>query len=368
MPMYKRDTTGAIRVWDCEFNTKTGEYRTIAGVLNGQHVTSEWTKPTPKNVGRANETCPVIQGMIERNAMIVKKKKEGYFEDINDIDKSTLIKPMLAHKYNDHKDDIKFPVYSQPKLDGFRCIATKEGLFSRKGEKFLSCPHIEEVMIPICKEYNVIFDGELYNHDLRENFNSIQSLITKKKLTESDFTLSKEKVQYHIYDILSLPTNYDDRWLELQSYALNHDDMDCDMIGLVSTAFVENQQDLDNLYQSYMEEGYEGQMVRTISPYQNKRSKFLLKRKEFEDAEFTITAVEEGLGNRSGMAGAIICNIAGTNKTFGCGIKGGIEVNKQLWNVRDTLIGRTATVRFQNYTPDGIPRFPVFYGLREAGI
>ena len=54
-----------------------------------------------------------------------------------------MIKPMLAHKFNDSRVDWSKPVYIQPKLDGVRCVFTKDGAFSRTGKKFMNLKHIE---------------------------------------------------------------------------------------------------------------------------------------------------------------------------------------------------------------------------------
>jgi DNA ligase-1 len=52
-------------------------------------------------------------------------------------------------------------------------------------------------------------------------------------------------------------------------------------------------------------------------------------------------------------------------RTFGAGVKGGVEVNRFLLSQKDKLPGKMATIVYQNLTPDGIPRFPVFKALRE---
>ena len=50
---------------------------------------------------------------------------------------------MLAHKVNDKKIDFTEPVFIQPKLDGVRCIFTKDGAYSRTGKQFHNLRHIE---------------------------------------------------------------------------------------------------------------------------------------------------------------------------------------------------------------------------------
>ena len=88
-------------------------------------------------------------------------------------------KAMLAHKYNPDKAD--YPAYIQPKLDGVRCLFTKDGAFSRAGNQFMNVEHIEKDLKPVFNKYpNLILDGELYNHGLKDDFNKIISLVKKK--------------------------------------------------------------------------------------------------------------------------------------------------------------------------------------------
>lgn len=359
--LYKKDSKGKVREWSVEQDGD--KYRTIAGSSEGKKVVSEWTVCEVKHAGKSNEVTPEEQATKEVEAMYVKKKKSGYFDNVEDIDSCTLIKPMLALKFKDYGDKISMPVYSQPKLDGFRCITKPDGLWSRRGEKFITCPHIEDKMVKLSVKHNVIFDGELYNHEFKDDFNSLQSLINKKKPTLVDYEQTAKLVEYHIYDIVDTDKTFEERMEVLNKIS---EELSDDLtIKFVATDICKDSDDLDNKYSSYLLDGYEGQMVRVNVEYQlNKRSKHLLKRKEFTDAEFTIVDIEEGIGNRSGMAGRVTCQLPNGN-TFGAGIKGGIEVNKQLWADKESLIGRKATIEFFNLTPDGVPRFPVFKCVRE---
>ena len=113
-----------------------------------------------------------------------------------------------------------------------------------------------------------------------------------------------------------------------------------------------------------METGYEGQMVRLDSIYENKRSKSLLKRKEFRDEEFQILDVIEGDGNKSGMAASmLLCN--DRDQKFNSNIKGDRTYLRELLKNKDSLIGKRATVKYFNLTPDGIPRFPYVIAIRD---
>jgi DNA ligase-1 len=95
-------------------------------------------------------------------------------------------------------------------------------------------------------------------------------------------------------------------------------------------------------------------MHRLDAPYEQKRSKTLRKRKEFQDEEFKVIRIEEGLGNWSGMAKRVVCQLP-DGREFGAGIKGGMERARELLNETHHV----ATIQFFAYTPDGVPRFPV---------
>ena len=114
----------------------------------------------------------------------------------------------------------------------------------------------------------------------------------------------------------------------------------------------------------FVENGYEGAMVRLDTKYEQKRTKNLLKYKEFKDGEYLILNVVEGVGNRSGGAGAIVCKNK-DGSTFNSNIKGTREFCKEMLLKKDDYIGKTATIKYFNLTVDGVPRFPYFMGLRD---
>lgn len=359
--LYKRGTKGEIRVWEVEIDGD--KYRTIAGVFGGKLITSEWTTATPKNVGRSNELTAEQQAMEEAKAMFTKKLKSDYFTDPDDIDNKKMLKPMLAQKFDEYGTHITFPTYCQPKLDGFRANTKEDGFYSRKNEKYLNLDHLQDVLTIASKE-GLTLDGELYNHDLADDFDQLQSLVMKKKPSPEDREAAKGVVQYHIYDIMDTEKTFQQRRDTLVDLFARYPELSNHCV-LVETYVVSSRSELDKIYETMLEGGYEGQMVRANARYENKRSKTLLKRKEFEDHEYTIVEIQEGLGNRSGMAGAVLCSLA-DGRTFGAGIKGGVAYYRQLWAKRAQLVGRPATItHFKQLTPDGVPRFPVFKGVRE---
>lgn len=278
---------------------------------------------------------------------------------------SEFFKPMLAHKFSDHQDEIQFPVYSQPKLDGIRCIVSCNGMFSRNGNEIISAPHIFENLKPFfVSNPDAILDGELYADKLKNDFNRICSLVKKTKPTAEDLRESAATIEYWVYDAPviggCIPSNPFIRRFNLIESLL------CGIgkIRIVATEKIMNVESLDTLYGVYLEKGYEGQMVRCNKSYENKRSRSLLKRKEFIDDEFSILGITEGLGKRAGTAG-FMSFVSRNGNEFRSNIKGNFQHLKTILEDRENLIGKIATVKFFNLTPNGIPRFPYVTGIRN---
>jgi DNA ligase-1 len=343
--LYSRATNGKINEYVVE--VEDNKYRTISGYTDGVKTTSEWKVCAAKSYCTAEE-----QAMKEATAMHRKKMETGSFENISDIDNETYFEPMLAHDWHKEKAKVKFPIYSQPKLDGIRCIVKKDGMWSRNGKRIISAPHIFETMKYLFEtDPNLVFDVELYADKFANDFNAICSLVKKTKPTEEDLVKSKEQIQYHIYDLPSDKGIFSERYNMLWSLKLP----DCCV--LVDTHECFENEDIENYYYEYIEQGYEGQMIRLDKPYENKRSKSLLKHKSFIDEEYTILGVEEGIGNKTGMVGSFIFE-SKTGKRFNSSPKFNWEECQRMWAERDQLIGKSATVKYFNLTPDGVPRFP----------
>ena len=367
--LFKRDTTGKIRMWEVEYaegiliglevtDQGSAGTRTISGLVDGQKVTSEWNLSTPKNVGKANETTSLSQAQAEAQALWAKRSEKEYFEDVNAIDSYEKFKPMLAHDYTKRPQESG---WSQPKLDGIRCVVDKNGMWTRAGKPITSCPHIWESLKGYMEQNpHHILDGELYNHELKADFNKITSLVRKLKSTPEDIAEAKSLVQYHVYDMFdSVVPNMKFTNRVKQAYWANNE-----YVKIVSTDYCENQAQLDEQYSMYMEQGYEGQMVRNDTSYESKRSKNLLKRKEFITEEFTVIQMLEGQGNWSGHAKRFVLRDK-EGKEFGSGIRGQQAQLSKLWESKNAP--NWATCRYFELTPDGVPRFPVIvdYGYGE---
>ena len=359
--LFCRTNTKAIQQWTIEFEKCS--YRTIFGQVDGKIQTTNWTKCKETNTGRSNQRNAEQQAEFEANAIWKKKRESGYNEDINLVDQRIFIAPMLAKNYEDYKEDFIFPVFSQPKLDGIRCLVSRKGMATRNGKKIYSCSHIFNRLQNFFETYpDLIFDGELYNHDLKHDFNKIASVVKKTKPTLEDLNESEALVEYWVYDIVDNNKTFQQRltWIET-NLSTKYDTP----IKIVPTRLSSNQEQVNELYEAYTEGGFEGQMIRLNAKYENKRSKTLLKRKNFQDREYTILEITEGEGNKSGMAGAMVFkNERGI--VFNSNIKGSREYLKSLWIEKKSLIGKQATVKFFNLTPDNnVPRFPYVISIRD---
>jgi DNA ligase-1 len=273
--------------------------------------------------------------------------------------------PMLAAKWEDYKDKLTYPIYSQAKLDGIRCILTKDGMFSRNGKPIISAPHIFDSVKPLFETNpDLIFDGELYADKFANDFNKIVSLVKKTKPTADDLKESKELIEYHIYDLPSSDKNFIQRAYDLAILFETRSELH-PHCRIVETYKVPSEDVVTELYEKYVEEGYEGQMLRLDGKYENKRSKNLLKHKSFVDEEYTILDICEGEGNRTGTAGYMVFETA-DGKPFKSNVKGTWDETAEMLKSKNELIGKQATIKYFNLTPDGIPRFPFVINIDRS--
>tara|TARA_Y100001933_G_C19013175_1_gene569876 strand:- start:7967 stop:9133 length:1167 start_codon:yes stop_codon:yes gene_type:complete len=381
--LYKVETTGKIRQWTIK--VKDNSYWSEQGQVDGKIVVNKPTITTSKNEGRSNETTPEEQAILEAQAKYTKQLDKGYVENIEDVHKITLYKPMLAQKFEDRVDGLEFPLYTQPKLDGVRCIVYMEDgelvAKSRQGKSIDTVVHILEELQPFFAENpNAVLDGELYNHDYKNDFNKIISLVRKMKPVRSDkdtdatfakkeekFAIAleeaKSKIEYWIYDVPRVGSLGESDDFHPRFFGCDFPELKSCVI--VKTGVADSMEELDEYYDTYMEFGYEGQIVRVNGPYENKRSKLLLKRKDFTDAEYLVIDIQEGDGNRAGTAKNLTCKDEKTGLTFNSNIKGTHEYLAEILENKDYYIGKQATIKFFELTPDGVPRFPYAIAFRD---
>jgi len=273
-------------------------------------------------------------------------------------------KPMLAHKFDDGRVDWSQPVYIQPKLDGVRCLFTKDGAYSRTGKQFKNLAHIELALIPFFKQNpDVILDGELYNHKLKNDFEKIISLVRKQKPTAEDRLDAQHLVQFHVYDYFD-GVKYDSYKTRMQQLVTS-DIYDRQIIP-VAAMLVDSYNYARELHQEFLDHGYEGSIIRLDGLYKHGRSYDLMKFKDFSDTEATITGYEEGKGKRQGTLGKFLMT-DDEGIQFGCPPGKGYsykDLANMLLNIHD-YIGQRATFTYFQRTQAGSYRHPLFKTLRN---
>ena len=275
-----------------------------------------------------------------------------------------MMKPMLAHKFDDSRVDWSQPVYIQPKLDGVRCLFTKDGAYSRAGNKFMNLAHIELALIPFFQQQpDVVLDGELYNHELRNDFEKIISLVRKQKPTADDRLEAQELVQFHCYDYFD-GVKYDSYKTRMQQLVTS--DIYDAQIKYVPAKLVDSYNYARDIHATFLSEGYEGSIIRLDGLYKHGRSYDLMKFKDFSDTEATIIGYETGKGKRTGTLGKFIMQDDEGNE-FGCPPGKGFTY-KDLADMLDNIgdyIGKRATFTYFQRTQAGSYRHPHFKCIRN---
>ena len=273
-----------------------------------------------------------------------------------------MIKPMLAYKVDKKPVDWSEKVFIQPKLDGVRCIFTKDGAYSRTGKEFKNLAHIKYDLTDYFRKHpNSVLDGELYNHALKNDFEKIISLVRKQKPTEQDAREAEDLVQYHVYDTIAEGVDYEDRFNWLTRYLPIAATMT-----LIKNTVVESQDEAKMLHNVHLAQGYEGSMLRLNKKYEQKRSYNLQKFKDFSDTEATIVGYEAGKGKFTGLIGKFFMQDDDGNE-FGCPIGKGYNFADRkviLDNIHD-YIGQRATFTYFQRTQAGSYRHPLFKTLRN---
>ena len=275
-------------------------------------------------------------------------------------------KPMLAYPVSDKPINYDNKISMQPKLDGVRCVIQYDNsqvkAYSRTGKEWKNIEHILFNLKPwFALNPNVILDGELYNHDLKNDFEKIISLVRKQKPDDIDMLESADMVQFHCYDIIDETKTFEERnAFIIQAVPRNHcvKHVKTQAVATESLAKVVHQQNLDN--------GYEGSILRTNDTYACKRSHNLRKFKDFSDAEATIVGYLDGKGKRTGTLGKFIMQ-DDEGVEFGCPPGKGYTY-KDLANMLDNIgdyIGQRATFTFFERTKAGSYRHPLFKCIRD---
>ena len=392
--LYKKTNKDAIQIWT--IRTETNVIISTFGQKDGKIQETKEIITEGKNLGKRNATTCIEQAKAEAKSRWTKKVAKGYVEQEGDaeerkVDSKVVLggkNCMLAQDYDKHAHKIVFPAYSQPKLDGGRgilCATVVDSkwsvsAWSRNRKPIKSMKHITEQLQQflttsknLTVKYSISFDGEFYNHSLKDEFEELMSLLRQ------DEPLEKCKLlQYHMYDIVEVDGNtsltFEERMKLRDSifpsvnYLENNESVDSkSFIKLVETNCVKDKEELDANVARYLTEGYEGGIVRNAkSVYeQGKRSFHLQKIKEFKDAEYKVIGVNEGRGKLVGHAASFIC-VTEDGTEFKAKCDGETSKLKEYFENPALWKDKKLTVEYFSLTKNKIPRFPIGKRFREA--
>ena len=283
-------------------------------------------------------------------------------------------KPMLAYPVSDKPIDYESVVYMQPKLDGVRCLIQSDSYsdkgiilqtvtaYSRNGKEWKNIDHILEELVPFfTKHPDVVLDGELYNHNFKDDFESIISMVRKTKPTDEDRYISAQNVQFHCYDIIDTSKTYTQR----RNFIVQNLPIRDSIVG-VFTQLVSSEREAKQVHKANLAKGYEGSIVRINDVYKCGRSWSLRKFKDFHDAEANIVGYEEGKGKRAGTLGKFLMQ-DDEGIQFGCPPGKGHNYKDlaiMLANIHQYM-GQRATFTFFERTKAGSYRHPLFKCIRN---
>lgn len=350
--LYGKDSKGGFKEW--HVSVVDDEIHVTHGKLGGKMQTKV-TKCVGKNVGKANETTPEEQALLEAESKYKKQLDKLYRPTVEELESVGNNLPMLAHDYTKVGYRMEYPLYASPKLDGVRCLvritSSSITFTSRGGKEYIVPRHISEELSKIHLEGpELILDGELYLHGM-----SLQNIVSAVKNKDNP---DHYRMQFHVFDIPSeLP--WEERYYQLLALEQFFSFDSC--IQFVHCTKVEDEEQAREHLQKYMDYGFEGLMLRSISGAYtfNHRSSDLMKWKEFQDIEAkAIDCRIDKLGE-----GVLLCRLP-VGIEFECKMRGTHAT--RLYEEQRKLIGKWITVRFQQYTDAGVPQFPVGTGVRNC--
>ena len=273
-------------------------------------------------------------------------------------------KPMLAYPVSDKPINYGDKISMQPKLDGVRCVIQYENdtvtAYSRTGKEWKNIDHILfNLKSFFILNPDIILDGELYNHDLRDDFEKIISLVRRKTPDDLDMLESADLVQFHCYDIIDETKTFEERNRFItQVVPRNH------CIYHVKTQAVATESLSKVIHQQNLDAGYEGSILRTNDNYACKRSHSLRKFKDFHDTEATLTGWVEGKGKRIGTIGKFTA-VDSEGNEFGMPVMDKFKFLQDNFKKMQGYVGKTATFTYFERTKANSYRHPLFKCIRN---
>jgi len=270
------------------------------------------------------------------------------------------MKPMLAKKFNEHRDKVEFPCFVQPKLNGIRALYWNGKMQSRDGHFFDESvvKHITDKLESVGSDY--ILDGELYVHGW--SLQKINGAIAVNRKEKNDLSAL---VSYHVFDCINVM--YPDMVFNVRDL---HWSKIYEKLGqpanvqVVDTRTIFSHSEGEKLFSLYKAQGYEGMMYRLNEPYGltekcgNKENRWhvLLKRKDWLDEDCTIIGVEQGTGKYADCVGSLLLEFPDNGVLFHAG--SGLSDMQRLKYMTNPPVGKVAKIKYEMLSDAGVPLKP----------
>jgi hypothetical protein len=388
IPLFSDGIYGESRVWQIGFDMETSQLKTVYGILittkgiPGKNLQSAYHPISTNKSGRNLQQ----QALLEARRRYMNKYKEGYLPTGQELPPDLNgAKPMLAKTYRHPNNPGKlksnetrieqFPVSVMRKIDGIRALTrfhqNKITMRSRENNLFPHLDHIKKEMEVFMKYLptNCELDGELYC--LQMNFQKLTSVVKRIKQLHP----RHNEVEYWIFDLID-PNRlvWEDRYkLLVNAYIRYLEDGNTSKSFRILQAYnATSWEKIDQYHDAFVAEGYEGVMIRRygsieknkkLAQYRPNRTNSLVKYKVFQDEEVTITGYKSCIGNEEGAIKFLVTDIR--NNEFQVRPRGSLNKRREWYQRGDEFIGKKLTIRFQELSDKGVPRFPVGIAIRD---
>ena len=266
-----------------------------------------------------------------------------------------------------HKDE---EIFVTEKFDGIRCVCIIENnnprFFTRQGKEIGGLVDIQNDIKNMDKN-NMVLDGELLFSGEYEDSGDQYRKTTKIVNSKSE---DKKNIIFHIFDMLSVKEFKDGKSEKVykdRRKSINQiKETENVKVAPILYQGTDHTQ-VTQVAQQMIDNKREGVMVNRNDVYECKRTKSLLKVKEFNDADLRVIGFEEGRGENAGRLGAFIVDYKGHEVHVGSGYSKDQRI--EYWNNKEEMIGKIIKVKYfeETHHQQGTLslRFPVFLELRN---
>jgi len=283
---------------------------------------------------------------------------------------------MLAESYADNADFVVGKEFIiTEKLDGVRCILIfnpSPAFFSRNGKPILDLVELTDQVQHLPKQF--VYDGEL----LLENSQKMKSDdLYRATVKVTNIDGQKRGLYFNIFDMIAGDeTPAIDRKRRIGEILDDlHERNLAPNLKSVTMHYIGNDtEEISKWCDKFSQNGGEGIMLNIAdAPHEAKRTKYLLKVKQFNTADVLVMDIEEGAGANRGKLGAVIIKFLGPDgKEYNCRVGSGFKQSEreEFFKKPELIKGKIIEIGYfelsrnqndENYSL----RFPTFKHLRN---